>query len=97
VKEHKYKLSSLTSTSNDGRHTKPHITTEEPQIHRSRDGHLAEYNGLASCFLAHIPILKKSVEPAPRNDADELFEGIRRALARSGRKKFTAEESMIPS
>ena len=37
-------------------------------------------------------ILVKSEAPEPRNDVDELFDGIRRALARSGRKKFTASE-----
>jgi hypothetical protein len=37
-------------------------------------------------------ILEKSEEPPPRNDVDELFDGIRRVLARSGRRKFTAEE-----
>jgi hypothetical protein len=39
-----------------------------------------------------MPILKKSVEPAPRNDVDELFNGFRRVLARSGRRKYTTEE-----
>lgn len=37
-------------------------------------------------------ILEKSEEPAPRNDVDELVEGMRRVLARSGRRKFTPEE-----
>jgi transcriptional regulator with XRE-family HTH domain len=37
-------------------------------------------------------ILEPSEEPPPRNDVDELFDGIRRVLARSGRRKFTAEE-----
>jgi len=36
--------------------------------------------------------LEKSGEPAPRNDVDELFDGIRRVLARSGRRKFAADE-----
>jgi transcriptional regulator with XRE-family HTH domain len=37
-------------------------------------------------------ILEESEEPPPRNDVDELFDGIRRVLARSGRRKFTPEE-----
>ena len=37
-------------------------------------------------------ILEKSEEPEPRNDVDELLDGMRRVLARSGRRKFTTEE-----
>lgn len=37
-------------------------------------------------------ILAQSEEPAPRNDVEELLDGMRRVLARSGRKQFTAEE-----
>ena len=37
-------------------------------------------------------ILEPSEEPAPRNDLDDLMEGVRRVLARSGRRKFTTEE-----
>jgi hypothetical protein len=37
-------------------------------------------------------ILRKSGEPAPRNDVDELLEGIRRALARSDRRNYAIEE-----
>lgn len=37
-------------------------------------------------------ILKKSEEPAPRNDEEELLDGMRRILARSGKRKFTVEE-----
>jgi transcriptional regulator with XRE-family HTH domain len=37
-------------------------------------------------------ILEKSEEPEPRNDVDELLEGLRRVLVRSGRRKYTADE-----
>lgn len=37
-------------------------------------------------------ILERSEEPAPRSDLDELLDGMRRVLARSGRRKYTAEE-----
>jgi len=37
-------------------------------------------------------ILERSEEPAPKKDIDELLDGMRRVLARSGRRKFTAEE-----
>ena len=37
-------------------------------------------------------VLEKSDEPEPRNDADELLDGMRRVLARSDRRKFTNEE-----
>jgi transcriptional regulator with XRE-family HTH domain len=37
-------------------------------------------------------ILEKSEEPAPRNDVDELVEGMRRVVAGSRRRKFTTEE-----
>jgi len=37
-------------------------------------------------------LLEKSIDPAPRNDVDELFDGIRRVLARSSRRRFTDAE-----
>ena len=37
-------------------------------------------------------ILEKSEEPEPRNDVDELLDGIRRVLLPSGRRKYTDEE-----
>jgi hypothetical protein len=37
-------------------------------------------------------ILEKSEEPLPRNDVDELLEGMRSVLVRSGRRKYSAEE-----
>lgn len=37
-------------------------------------------------------ILEKSEESAPRNDVEELMDGTRRVLGRSGRRKFTVEE-----
>jgi transcriptional regulator with XRE-family HTH domain len=37
-------------------------------------------------------ILEESEEPAPRNDVDELMEGMRRVLVGSRRRKYTAEE-----
>ena len=37
-------------------------------------------------------ILEKSDDPAPRNDVDELLEGMRSVLVRSGRRKYSAEE-----
>jgi hypothetical protein len=37
-------------------------------------------------------ILERSEETAPRNDLEELLDGIRRVLARSGRRKFPVEE-----
>jgi transcriptional regulator with XRE-family HTH domain len=37
-------------------------------------------------------ILKKSVEPAPRTEVEELLEGLRAVLMRSGRQEFTAAE-----
>ena len=37
-------------------------------------------------------ILEKSEELTPRNDVDELMEGMRRVLASSGRRKFTPQE-----
>lgn len=37
-------------------------------------------------------ILEESEEPLPKNDADELLDGMRRVLDRSGRRKFTDAE-----
>lgn len=37
-------------------------------------------------------ILENSEEPAPRNDVDELLDGMRRVLVRSGRRKYAIEE-----
>ena len=55
---------------------------------------LAEGNRYAVTFDAvkKRVMLEKSEEAAPRNDVDELLEGMRRVLARAGRKKFAAEE-----
>ncbi len=36
--------------------------------------------------------LVKSEEPPPRNDVDELLDGMKRVLARSDSRKFTKEE-----
>ena len=55
---------------------------------------LAEGNRYAVTFDAVKKriILEKSEEPEPRNDVDELFDGIRSVLARSGRRKYAIEE-----
>lgn len=37
-------------------------------------------------------ILEKSEETAPRNDVEELLDGLRRILVRSASRKFTVEE-----
>ena len=37
-------------------------------------------------------ILERSEEPESRNDVEELLDGMRRVLARSGRRKYTADE-----
>jgi hypothetical protein len=37
-------------------------------------------------------ILEPSEEPTPRNDVDELLDGMKRVVAGSRRRKFTAEE-----
>jgi transcriptional regulator with XRE-family HTH domain len=37
-------------------------------------------------------IFEPSEEMVPRNDAEELLEGLKSVLARSGRRKFSAEE-----
>jgi len=37
-------------------------------------------------------ILERSEELAPRNDVEELMDGIRRVLARSGRRRYSSEE-----
>jgi transcriptional regulator with XRE-family HTH domain len=68
-------------------------TTRRP-VRRETIRALAEGNRYTVTFDAvkKRVILEKSEEPAPRNDADELLEGIRRVLARSGRRKFTTEE-----
>ena len=68
-------------------------TTRRP-VRRETIRALAEGNRYTVTFDAvkKRVILEKSEEPAPRNDADELLEGIRRVLARSGRSKFTTEE-----
>ena len=68
-------------------------TTRRP-VRRETIRALAEGNRYTVTFDAvkKRVILEKSEEPAPRNDADELLEGIRRVLASSGRRKFTTEE-----
>ena len=55
---------------------------------------LAEGNRYSVTFDAvkKRVILEKSEEPPPRNDADELLDGMRRVLDRSGRRKFTDAE-----
>jgi transcriptional regulator with XRE-family HTH domain len=37
-------------------------------------------------------IFERSEEPAPKNDVEELLDGMRRILARAGKGKLTAEE-----
>jgi hypothetical protein len=37
-------------------------------------------------------ILEKSEEPGLKNDVEELLDGVKRVLARLGRRKFTDEE-----
>ena len=37
-------------------------------------------------------ILEESEEPLPRNDVDELLEGMRSVLVKSGRRKYAIEE-----
>lgn len=68
-------------------------TTRRP-VRRETIKALAEGNRHTVTFDAvkKRVILEKSEEPAPRNDVDGLFDGIRRVLARSGRRKFTDEE-----
>jgi transcriptional regulator with XRE-family HTH domain len=55
---------------------------------------LAEGNRFTVTFDAvkKRVILEKSEEPAPRSDVDELLDGVRRVLTRSGRRRYTAEE-----
>ena len=55
---------------------------------------LAEGNRYSVTFDAvkKRGILEKSEEPPPRNDADELLDGMRSVLDRSGRRKFTDAE-----
>jgi transcriptional regulator with XRE-family HTH domain len=55
---------------------------------------LAEGNRYSVTFDAvkKRVILEKSEEPPPRNDADELLDGMRSVLDRSGRRKFTDAE-----
>jgi transcriptional regulator with XRE-family HTH domain len=63
-------------------------------VRRETIGALAEGNRYTVTFDAvkKRVILEKSVEPEPKNDVDDLLDGMRRVLARSGRKKFTAQE-----
>ena len=75
------------------------ILKKRPGLHRRpvrRDTirGLAEGNRYAVRFDAvrRRVILDKSEEPTPRNDVEELLEGLRRALMRSGKRKFTVEE-----
>jgi hypothetical protein len=37
-------------------------------------------------------VLEKSEEPAPKNDVEELLDGMRRVLTRTGRRKYSDEE-----
>ena len=55
---------------------------------------LAEGNRYSVTFdsVKKKVILEKSEEPPPRNDADELLDGMRSVLDRSGRRKFTDAE-----
>jgi transcriptional regulator with XRE-family HTH domain len=68
-------------------------TTRRP-VRRETIRALAEGNRHTVTFDAvkKRVILEKSEKPEPRNDVDDLFDGIRRVLGRSGRRKFTEEE-----
>ena len=63
-------------------------------VRRETVSSLAQGNGYLVTFDAvkKRVILEKSEEPAPRNNVEELQDGIRRVLMRSGRRKFTPQE-----
>jgi transcriptional regulator with XRE-family HTH domain len=68
-------------------------TTRRP-VRRETIRALAEGNRYTVTFDAVKKrlILEESGEPSPRNDFEELLDGMRAVLMRSGRRKFTAEE-----
>jgi transcriptional regulator with XRE-family HTH domain len=68
-------------------------TTRRP-VRRETIRALAEGNRHTVTFDAvkKKVILEQSEEPEPRNDVDELLDGMRRVLVRSGRRKYAIEE-----
>jgi len=69
------------------------IPTRRP-VRRETIRALAEGNRYRVTFDAvrKRVVLEGSAEPAPKNDTHELLDGLRRILARSGRRKFTPQE-----